>query len=262
MTPALAPLAGLPVCAPSFNLRDYGGYDTASGARLRMGKLYRSGELDAVDGTCLGLLASLGVESVIDLRGPSELGGSRGPAFVDFAGALLFARAADETVPHAIGALGAIATRAGVVAHMEGIYRALPESPRFRESLGLYLNALADGHGATLVHCFAGKDRTGLAVALLHCLLGVPRKDLFADYLLTNEMGPERVERGAAALRRKVDPGVDDDVLREVMSVRPEYLDAALSQIALRYGSPAAYLREAAGIDDAAISRIEARLLD
>ncbi|WP_404478304.1 tyrosine-protein phosphatase [Novosphingobium sp. BL-52-GroH] len=243
------------------NLRDFGGYATASGARLKTGRLLRSGQLEAAGDGFEGILAALDVATIIDLRAGSECLLERGSAFDGYTGAIRRASALDETIPHAVAAFLRMTTLEEVVAHMTRIYRILPDSPRFRESMGHLVASLDQDDGATLIHCFAGKDRTGLAVALVQLAMGVHRDDVFHDYLLTNAMGPERIEFGLDALLGKDRDRTSEWVMHEAMSVRAEYLEAGLLKIAETSENPAAYLAQTAGVAPADIHRIGERLL-
>lgn len=249
-----------PPGAAAHNLRDFGGYPTASGARLMAGRLLRSGQLETAGNRLPGILADLNVATIIDLRAGSECKVARGPAFDGYSGAILQASANDETIPHAVAAFVKMTTLEEVIAHMSRIYCILPSSPRFRESMGHLVESLAHDDGATLVHCFAGKDRTGLAVALVQLSLGVHRDDVFHDYLLTNDMGPERIEAALEALLGGAVPKTPEWVLNEAMAVRAEYLEAGLVKIEEVSGSPAAFLAQAAGLEVADIDRIGERL--
>ena len=119
----------------------------------------------------------------------------------------------------------------------------------------------SDG-SATLIHCFAGKDRTGIAVALFHLLAGVHRDDVFADYLMTNDMGEDRIALGLPHLMRRAEGRAPEWLLREVMAARAEYLEAALDEFAQRNGGPTGYLADVTGHDPAKLAEIAGRLLD
>lgn len=242
-----------------YNLRDYGGYATRSGARVKTAVLYRSGELDHAEAEDHALVERLGIRWVIDFRGHSEIADTPPPAFWDYTGQFFFAPENDNTIPHAIADLAALDDLGQAVQHLAEVYRKLPESKKFVASMRGYLDALARAEGPSLVHCFAGKDRTGLAVALVHSLLGVHPDDRMADYLLTNDMGETRIEAGAMVLRRQAPPGTPDWVIREAMGVRPEYLQAALGTITGTYGSPERYLGDRVGTEASLLERIAGR---
>lgn len=234
--------------ANSVNLRDFGGYRTASGAVLKRGRLFRSGQLETADERFTGVVAGLGITTVIDLRAGVERLPTGGPAFAGFTGAVQAATADNEPVPHDMSHFLGAASPSEVAARMSLIYRVLPASVRFRQSMGNFARAAVRGEGGTLIHCFAGKDRTGLAVALLHLALGVHRDDVFHDYLLTNAMGAARIETALGWLLGSREVVAPDWLLREVMAVRAEYLEAGLAEIAAMGISPAEYLAAAADI--------------
>ena len=75
--------------APTFNLRDFGGYRVPGGGALRRGLLYRSAQLCRAEEAESGLLARLGIATVIDFRGSAERNGARGAAFEGFVGRIV-----------------------------------------------------------------------------------------------------------------------------------------------------------------------------
>lgn len=251
--------ASLSPNAARYNLRDYGGYAMADGARLCTGRLLRSGQLDDALPNDRGLLARLGVTEVIDLRSAGEAGNAAELAYAGFAGAILAPQSEDGVIPHAIKGLVRLESPDEVANHMAGIYRTLPGSARFREAISLYFRVLAESEGASLIHCFAGKDRTGLAVALFHLAMGVHADDVMEDYLLTNAAGEERIAAGIATLRGEGDAAVNEAVLREAMGVRPEYLAAALAVIAAETRSPVTWICQLTGLGSANLEEIRRR---
>lgn len=246
------------------NFRDYGGYPVAGGGRVRAGVLYRSGQHRDATAADLAAVDALSLGTVIDLRGDSERRHypcARGP---EFAAAVLFAEGETAGAGGAAHAVAAreIASVDDAHAAMIDLYRFMPHRPNLQLVFRHYFQALADRDGAHLIYCFAGKDRTGLAVALLHLLLGVRRDDAMADYLLTNTAGNSaaRIAAGTESIRRKR-PDATDEQIAKLMGVDAAYLDAALEVIASEWGGAENYLRMALGIDDAAIARIRTRLI-
>lgn len=246
--------------ANSLNLRDLGGYRTSSGRALKRGRLFRSGQLETADERFTGVVAKLGIATVIDLRAGAERLPTGGPAFAGFTGSVQAARADDEPVPHDMSHFLGAKSRSEVAARMSAIYRRLPASVRFRQSMGNFIRAISRGEGGTLIHCFAGKDRTGLAVALLHLAAGVHRDDAFHDYLLTNEMGAARIDTALGWLVGSRRINAPDWLLQEVMAVRADYLEAGLAEIAATGASPAEYLAAAAGLGSAEFGSATERL--
>jgi protein tyrosine/serine phosphatase len=200
---------------------------------------------------------------VIDLRGPSERDLSPCRRHEDFAAEVLFHP--EETAGLALhteavdGVLSGEAARGAMIRLYEGI--------AFRENLVTmlqrYFDVLLRADGPSLVHCVAGKDRTGLAVALAQHALGVPREAIVEDYLLTNTAGniEARIAAGALPIRDRF-PGIDDATIRTVMGVEGDYIDTAFAAIEARYGTIDAYLERVIGIDQAAREALRAHYLE
>ncbi|MEO0032025.1 MAG: hypothetical protein RIS94_1783 [Pseudomonadota bacterium] len=245
------------------NFRDYGGY-AARGGTLRRDTLWRSGQHGRATAEDLDAVHALGIVTVIDLRGDSERAANPCLRHEDFAGDVLFAPGETATVGgRAVHEEWADRVRSTdeALAAMLRLYAELPFRPALAGSYRLFFRALADREGPSLLHCVAGKDRTGLGAALLHTLLGVHPDDVMADYLLTNTAGNQ--EARIAALRGLMGGGgMNEDALRVLMSVNPAALESALASIAERHGSVEAYAAEVLGVDAATIAAIEARLID
>jgi protein-tyrosine phosphatase len=241
------------------NFRDYGGYTGKSGGRMKMGLLFRSGQhLDATSDD-LENVAALKLATVIDLRGDSERASYPCPRPSIFNAAVLHAHG-DTAGPHVPldQPRPDVQVAADAKAAMLHLYRDMPFRPRLIEVYRHYIAALGDRGGPSLVHCLAGKDRTGLIVALFHHLLGVHPDDIMADYLLTNVVGDidARIAAGANAVRGSFGADMDDAAVRTLMSVAPEYLDAAFAAILDRYGSIETYAQEVLGVTPALRGRM------
>ncbi|MCW6530511.1 tyrosine-protein phosphatase [Sphingomonas sp. MMSM20] len=246
------------------NFRDYGGYDTPVG-RLRTGLLWRSGQHGAATAADLASLADLRISTVIDLRGDSERALAPCLRHDGFDGLVLFApgeTAGIELAPHEEAGRG-ITTAAEARGAMTRLYAAMPYRPILVRSLTLFFEALATRDGASLLHCLAGKDRTGLAAALLHRLLGVHADDVMADYLLTNTAGDpgRRIASAAASIRERYGPQMSDEAIVALMSVEADYLRTAFAAIDERHGGVEAYAAEVLGVDAARRQAIAARLV-
>lgn len=231
------PLSGI------HNFRDYGGYAVEDGGRLRSGLLWRSAHHEAATDADLDALDAIGLDTVIDLRGDDERELHPCRRSDRFAGRVLFAGGITAGLaPHLQAAGGAIDAETAR-ARMIDTYAGMPYRPALVATLRLYLAALAEYDTPSLVHCVAGKDRTGFAVAIVHRLLGVHEDDLMQDYLLTNTAGKieERIEQGAAHIRMRYGAEIQDDAIRALMSVNPAYLDAALATVRRDHGDVATY---------------------
>jgi len=147
-------------------------------------------------------------------------------------------------------------------AALRGYYANMPHRDNLIPSLRCYFKVLARGEGPNLVHCVAGKDRTGFAVEMLHHVLGVHPDDAMADYLLTNSAGniEARIADGAQHIRARYGP-VDDTTVRVIMGVDEGFLAASRDAIADRHGSTDAYLAEVLEVDAAMQDKLRAHYL-
>jgi protein-tyrosine phosphatase len=246
------------------NFRDYGNY-AAAGGRLRPNTLFRSGQHGAATSSDLARISDFAIATVIDLRGDSERSAMPCVRAPDFAGAVLFApgeTAGQELAPHEEAGRG-IRTADEALDAMTRLYAAMPFRPVLIAALRLYFEALAERDGASLLHCLAGKDRTGLAVALLHDLMGVHRDDVMADYLLTNVAGDQeaRIAAAAPSIRERYGSAITDGAIRALMSVDEAWLARALRAIEEAHGSTATYAHAVLGVDEARRRRIAERLV-
>jgi protein-tyrosine phosphatase len=118
----------------------------------------------------------------------------------------------------------------------------------------------ADDGTPALIHCSAGKDRTGWAAALLLHLAGVPDATILEDYLLTNTFSTATREKYLGLVREHL--GADKvDVYERVMVADEAYLQAAYDAVSSRYGDQLGYLRDGLGLTDATLDRLRDRML-
>ncbi|MFM2302003.1 MAG: hypothetical protein RLZZ84_1739 [Pseudomonadota bacterium] len=232
------------------NFRDYGGYASRHGGQVKGGLLWRSAQHGDATDADLAAIERLGITTVVDLRGTSEREAKPCRRYPGFAAEVLHHHGETaglglhmEAAEHAITAEQA---RQAMIRLYEGI--------AWRENLTpilqRYFDALETKDGASLVHCVAGKDRTGFAVALLQHVLGVHPDDIMADYVLTNVAGniEGRIAAGATQIRERYGD-IEDQTVRTLMGVDAEYLDTTFAKIAERHGNLDAYLADHLGVD-------------
>jgi protein-tyrosine phosphatase len=248
------------------NFRDIGGYRTRHGSSTRWGKVYRAGVLSYFTDDDHAPLTTLQVRAICDLRRAEER--QREPTrWPDATTNALFWD--DGVVTPTIRALSAGRPRnaAGMFDSMVALYRALPAWMAGRIA-GMF-QAIEQGHIPMVVHCAAGKDRTGLAVAVLLRALDVPQETVIEDYLLTNTSGDfEAFIRS----RHQAQLGVADnhtpllsmpeDMRRVLFSADPAFLEAAFEQIDRELGGIDAYLAKTVGITDQTRERVRRELLE
>ena len=244
------------------NFRDYGGY-AADGGHVKTGRFYRSGQHMGATPDDLSVIGDYGFETVIDLRGDAERAQYPCARPEGFAATVLFApgeTAGTELAPHEQAAQGTVDV-AEAIERMVLLYSRMPYRPALIEAMRHYFDTIELRDGPSLVHCVAGKDRTGLTVALFHLLLGVHRDDAYADYLLTNQAADidKRLPTVAPEMRARYGATLSDAAIRTLLGVDERYLDAALASISASHGSVAAYADDVLGVTPARQAAIRAR---
>ncbi|NEX93717.1 tyrosine-protein phosphatase [Caulobacter sp. 17J65-9] len=245
------------------NFRDYGDYATAAGRRLVQRRLLRSGHHARASDADLAAFSALGVDVVVDLRRASERAAQPSRRPQGFAGRVIESRDADlGEAPHIAFLRSTDLTPDSVRGFMTETYRNMPFDARHVDLFTRYFAALAETEGAVLIHCAAGKDRTGLLAALTHHLAGVGEADALEDYLLTNTAVnlEARAPEVAAVIERNFGRRPSDAATRAFLGVEAEYLAAAFAAVRERHGSLDAYLRDVLGVGPELRARIEARL--
>lgn len=245
------------------NLRDYGGYAAADGARVKTGLLFRSGQHMEASDADLEQLQNLDIRTIIDLRGASERASfpcRRHHAFD--AHVIAYDGETSNSPPHEGGGGRVDMTAERARARMIAVYTRMPVNPAMIDMFTRYFEALATREGGSLVHCFAGKDRTGIAASLLLHVLGVHRDDVFAEFLRTNDAPTHHVLERQSLPRMEAHYGViEPEAIRNLMGVRPEYIETYFGEVTRDHGSIDAYLAQRLGVDEARKARLRERLL-
>ena len=234
----------------ALNFRDVGGYPTADGRRVRWRRLFRAGGLSQLTPTDLVALRELGIATVLDLRSTAEWQEGRfpvdempvayhhlpiveeilDPTRYDLPEGMLAARYQDYT---RIGATN-IARALSVVAEPEG--------------------------HPIVVHCLAGKDRTGVIIALVLGLLGVDDDTVAEDYSLSN-LAMGKLRERAEAMANPSRPVRDPAVSAEVFSAKPSNITSLFAALRASHGSVEDYV-VSIGVKPDAIEALRDSLLE
>jgi protein tyrosine/serine phosphatase len=244
------------------NFRDFGGY-MAGDRRLATGRLFRSANHAAASDADLVRLEDMGIGAVIDLRRPSERERQPSRRWAGFDGVVIQNDDHDEGAETWDVFMSTWdMTQESFRGYMDRYYARAPFTPRLVELYRRYFDVLATQEGGVIVHCAAGKDRTGLIVALTHKLAGVHHDDVVADYMLTND--PERFEAFGAVwaegIRAERGFGPTMETMRMVMGVEPAYLERSLGVIEEHSGSIDRYICDVLGVDASKRAAIEKKL--
>lgn len=233
-----------PAIPGAVNLRDTGGLPAANGT-TRHGVLFRSGSLAGVGAAGRSALGALNLQRIIDLRDDDEV--------------LAAPSGLEDVVPtHRVPlVLGSVASFFERDISLLEMYRDLLENSATR------IVEVVRGIGGTqpvLVHCTAGKDRTGLTVALTLAAVGVEHGAVVADYALSEAMLPAERNRRIVSWLRSSHP---EAVHAEELAVRSpaRVMTAILQEVERSHGSAAGYLTSA-GLGEDELAHLRARLIE
>ncbi|WP_069164038.1 tyrosine-protein phosphatase [Nocardia altamirensis] len=246
----LSPSADQYFLSGTFNFRDLGGLRTVDGAKVRPGVLLRSAQLTGLDEAGLAALGQLKVSDVHDLRGEREIdhiGHDRVPEGVRVTVTPFDSRMA-AAPPHQ-------ATGDTAFAHMLEVYRMFPALPEAHAAITAIAESIVRGEGAVLVHCAAGKDRTGWAIASLLRAVGVAEPDVHADFMASNGAIPAL----RAMMTTKLLGGEELSV--DLLGVREEYLKIGTESMIELHGDIDTYLTTA-GITPELRATLRERMLE
>lgn len=242
------------------NLRDIGGYPAHNGCRVRWGQVYRSGTLADLTDADLERLTTLNLRLICDLRTGDEI--LRQPDRLPPAPGLVYAHLSTNARTRARDWVRTLLFRRDALDDVvtDGYIRLATTRA---EALGAVLNRLAGAAGLpALIHCTAGKDRTGIIIALLLHVLGVPEDLILADYALSNAHY-DRIRHAARHdLQRTTSLGITENEMRPAMTVNVAYLRRLFAHLRAEHGSLDHYLRNAAGLSDQVVERLRAQLLE
>ncbi|RJO80009.1 tyrosine-protein phosphatase [Nocardia panacis] len=246
----LSPPADQFAVSGTFNFRDTGGLRTVDGGKTRRGILLRSAQLTGLDTVGQATLRDMRVSDVHDLRAIPEIdyhGSDNLPAEIRLHITPFDSRMGQQP-PHE-------AQTDSAREHMHEVYRMFPLLPEANSAIVRLADSLVDGAGAVLVHCAAGKDRTGWAVASILRAIGVGEADVLADFLLSNAAVPSlRTMLGA-----KLSAG--EQLSEDILGVREEYLAIGTASALAAHGSMEGYFA-AIGLTPQLRERLRTRLLE
>src|SRR5256714_7912353 len=236
--------------AGASNFRDLGGYRGKDGRTVRWRQIFRSNHLGHLTESDIEVLRSLGLKSAFDFRGTEE----RVTALCALSDIAVHSLPIEPTVVAALrarGANGVTLSSADALEVMRDSYRnyVRHNTTSFRT---LFAHLLED-RAPIVIHCTAGKDRTGFACALILHAVGVPDDVIADDYLLTNRF-----------YRRDPNSSSDlpDEVRRVLGSVETSFLAAAFEAIAEEYGDLESYFSDGLEFGAKHRARLKARYLE
>ncbi|MFK7914976.1 MAG: tyrosine-protein phosphatase, partial [Pseudomonadales bacterium] len=237
--------------AACFNFRDIGGYPAADGRSVKWGLYYRAGRQDRMTPEDLARARELGIKTQIDLRTSGEIEDqSRGP--LESFGAQYHHI---PVIPD--GGMDRLAQIVGDTGISGKRYLGYLELGT-KTWLKLFeLFAEAERH-PLLIHCTAGKDRTGVSTAFLLSVLGVDREIIEADYVMTNQDVMRQLDFLEAA--DALPHGMSRAELEKVAGVPESAMGDFLDGLEARWGGAVAYLKDI-GVSDHQLAAVQSAFL-
>ena len=241
------------------NFRDFGGYPTADGHRVKMGYLYRSGRVDQTTRRDRETLSALGIKTVIDLRSPKER--KREARLWPGARVVSLSMPFDELTRERLKPLlFRRDVQTAVYDMVEGVY--LDTVDHSCSQVAALFVLLQDPNVyPVLIHCRAGRDRTGFISAVIQLALGVSVEDVTAEYLRSNANRLPQIRRAATLLKILSLGLLSTQSLHAVVASQERYIRAVIDKIEGEYGGIAGYLAYC-GVTTETVSALKAVLLE
>jgi len=248
------------------NFRDIGGHRTASGGRVREGQLYRSGHLADISPADLQTLGELGIRSVIDLRTLSDTALDGGSPLPPGAQHIHLPMGDPASAPSDIrelltgndpeAAMRLLGDGQATELMLDAARALVVEQ---RKAYGRMLEVLAGKKALpAIIHCSAGKDRTGWAASLLLAIAGVPDEAIIDHYVESNQ---HRAVANARALDA-LPAGIDPEWMRPFYECRPAYARASLAMMRESWGDVEHYVLEGLRVSASDYAALRERLVE
>ena len=243
----------------SYNTRELGGYKTTDGKSVKWGVLFRSDKLSDISLEDQKYLKNLGIQRIVDFRSKAEKTEDpdkipEGVAYIEMP---IEVDGAMRTKIEAIlkGEINRNVKDFLIEANKEFI-------KNYSHIYSKFLKDLAKEQKPTMFHCTAGKDRAGFAAAITLIAIGVSKEDAINDYMKTNEYTAERIDEMISKIELMSLYQTDGELLRPLLGVEREYLEAALKTAENEYGSIENYIRSGLNISEKEIQQLRSFLLE
>jgi protein-tyrosine phosphatase len=244
------------------NFRDFGGYQVEGLGRLRRGALFRSGDHSQATEGDLQIVAGLNLTCIVDLRGATE---RRMAACKRPEGGGVTIIQTDHATADAVKLDARVArmmtSSVDVLAAVKGLYREFVKHEALTGLIHETFQQLAKGTFPLLIHCRAGKDRTGVLASLVHHALGVHPDEIMNDYLTSNDEIRLLTMSQESRFRERY-PDLHPSGLKELCRVSADYLDAFYQDVQDSFGGVEEYLGAACGVSKSCIDAMKLKLVE
>lgn len=256
------------------NARQLGGYIGANGKKVKDNVLIRTAKLDGIsDEAAEKLAAEYNVKYVVDFRMGYERDAAADTEIAGAENIWISVYELDMTDPKMVEMMKKIkeagddslqkSIEYAKTGYLSSLYTQILLSETGQKGYAQFFDILLENKdGAVLWHCTHGKDRTGIAAALLLYALGVDEDTIMQDFLLTNEVYQKNIAYLQSELEKR---GCDEAVINEAQAmagVKGEYLTAAFDAVKAEYGSVQNYIRNQLGVSDDEIERLRDMYLE
>jgi protein-tyrosine phosphatase len=252
--PSVVPAAAAaPKLDSIWNFRDAAntGLPLSGGATMTTGVVYRAGQLKGLSDADKATIEGLGITAILDLRSKSAAKANPDPVIAR-APATVF----DVFAGHNKAYKGK--TAAGARAYMRSMNRQFVTDAKQRKNIAKVLKVIAGATGPVLIHCAAGKDRTGWVSAVLQQIAGASRNTIVAEYKLSNVYRKAYID-DAVAKARKIST-TKAAIVTELQVNRRSFIEAGLNKASSQYGSFHRYLTKGLKLSTATIATLKAKL--
>ena len=243
----------------SYNTRELGGYKTTDGKSVKWGVLFRSDKLSDISLEDQKYLKNLGIQRIVDFRSKAEKteDPDKIPDGMTYIEMPIEVDGAMRTKIEAIlkGEINRNVKDFLIEANEEFI-------KNYSHIYSKFLKDLAKEQKPTMFHCTAGKDRAGFAAAITLIAIGVSKEDAINDYMKTNEYTAKRIDEMISKIELMSLYQTDGELLRPLLGVEREYLEAAFKTAENEYGSIENYIRSGLNISEKEIQQLRSFLLE
>ncbi|MGG7176712.1 tyrosine-protein phosphatase [Clostridium paraputrificum] len=245
------------------HFRDIGGYKSEDGRRVKWNTFFRADKLSSLTVKDIEYFKALGIRTILDLRSPTEVKSMPDPKidgidYINISGMPELDETKDNFDMMSIFKLKSSSDFDATEFLMKGYKTMVFNNPAYKELVDCIEN---EERVPIVFHCSAGKDRTGFGAALILSILGVSEETIMEDYLLTNIYRKPINDKTIEAVKDKISNPKHLEVLKVMLEVKKELLEASFKSIRGKYGNMDTYLEKEYGLTKKKRKEIKNRFL-